>query len=100
MTIGYLGTGYLVLTLTICYYLIEFDPRASPFRKLHQSKGNDNEPETNDVRWRPNPIDSLFLEWVRGVGRALRALLPRLGRYEWYGKSLDRAFTKVNWYLD
>lgn len=54
--IGFVGTGYLVLLLVIFDYLVSYDPTQSPW------------PGQEDrYRWRANPIDVVFLRWIRRI---------------------------------
>ncbi|KAI0602484.1 hypothetical protein F4775DRAFT_537449 [Biscogniauxia sp. FL1348] len=87
VVIGFMGTGYLVVVLLISNYLLAHDPAKDPFHN-RQAQAN-SAIDQNDVDsswWRPNPIDVLFLGWVR--------TLPGLHYLRRRFPDLDIAFNK------
>ncbi|KAK7957879.1 hypothetical protein PG988_012727 [Apiospora saccharicola] len=54
--IGFVGTGYFVLILMILNYLVCYDPTQSPWPGQEAK-----------FRWRANPVDVLFLRWIRRI---------------------------------
>ncbi|KAI1264357.1 hypothetical protein F5Y18DRAFT_80214 [Xylariaceae sp. FL1019] len=62
ITIGFVGTGYLVSILVIANYLFAFDPASNPF--IGQSEGSLTWDSSSNW-WTPNRLDGLFLGWFR-----------------------------------
>ncbi|KAI0154683.1 hypothetical protein GGR57DRAFT_512234 [Xylariaceae sp. FL1272] len=62
VTIGFVGTGYLVLILVIANYLFAFDPAANPF--IEHNDGSHGHGSSSNW-WTPNRFDVLILEWFR-----------------------------------
>ncbi|KAL8350250.1 hypothetical protein RB598_005529 [Gaeumannomyces tritici] len=94
--VAFVGTAFIALFLLICNYLISYDPSSNPFSTpledaledqcTHCGHGAPTLPvsttrtgnKKNDADWwRPNPIDTMFLQWVR---RVVHKGLPFLAR--------------------
>jgi hypothetical protein len=92
--VGFLGTAWLMVVILIAYYLIFFEPELDPFSDAAR-RGCTEGPETS---FRPNPIDSMLLGFLR---RCSTRLLRRLGCFGKAGRSfglsrLQRSMTKVS----
>lgn len=83
---AFVGTAFIALFLVICNYLIAYKPKANPFSTApddrlegscaHCGQGVASLPaSTAGTRskkddadwWHPNPIDTMFLDWIRDV---------------------------------
>ncbi|KAL8366421.1 hypothetical protein RB595_004954 [Gaeumannomyces hyphopodioides] len=75
---SFIGTACLAVLLLICNYLACFDPGADPFisdASLALSTpnpahgGGGGGVSATDDGWHPNPVDRMFLDWIRGIAR-------------------------------
>lgn len=62
--VGFIGTGVLVVVL-LFNYLIAHDPEVYPFSTNNDAYQRVEPPEW----WKPNPVDILFLSWIRKIAR-------------------------------
>lgn len=85
MSIGFVGTGCLMILLLIIYYVFVFDPKLDPLRKQGQAMKNQD---------RPNAIDVAVLRRIRWALSTLGVSFTWLldGRKDY---SIERGFNKV-----
>lgn len=63
--ISFIGTGVLVVLVLLLNYMIAYDPEAYPFQTSDDAEQRVDPPDW----WRPNPIDVMFLSWIRKIAR-------------------------------
>ncbi|CAJ2501862.1 Uu.00g047150.m01.CDS01 [Anthostomella pinea] len=87
--IGFLGAAYLAFLLLLGHYLLGFEPERYPFASANRSegRGDDALPLGRKVEshegskdgeaegWNPNPVDAVFLSWIRGCAKSVLAVL-------------------------
>ncbi|KAI0805263.1 hypothetical protein GGR55DRAFT_286210 [Xylaria sp. FL0064] len=78
--IGFLGTGFFALALAAIHYALAYGPARDPFGQGAVVKW-----------WKPNPIDVIFLKWLRGLP-GIRNLAPRFSRL---GNVFDEAILQL-----
>ncbi|KAI1178607.1 hypothetical protein F4777DRAFT_594366 [Nemania sp. FL0916] len=59
---GFVGTTYFVLILVLGNYFLAYDPEVSPFKS---GPGIYHHASVKNTWWRPNPVDVVFLRWLR-----------------------------------
>ncbi|KAF5010557.1 hypothetical protein FDECE_3299 [Fusarium decemcellulare] len=105
--IGFVGTAYTMVLLLIGHYCLAFDPeetcssqhQATTARTAEEmvhnpggiEEGTSTSHESSTINsWRPNPIDLLVLNAMRGLGRRLFPhVVPR--------RNLKKVFESVRW---
>lgn len=63
--ISFIGTGVLVVLVLLLNYMIAHDPEAYPFQTRDDAEQRAGPPHW----WKPNPIDVMFLSWIRKIAR-------------------------------
>ncbi|KAI1360303.1 hypothetical protein F5Y08DRAFT_52948 [Xylaria arbuscula] len=77
--IGFVGTTYFVFILAVANYFLAYDPERYPFLEQPDATNRHTPPpatlstqlSNNPSWWRPNPIDVVFLRWIRRIATKL-----------------------------
>lgn len=62
---SFIGTGVLVVVVLMLNYMIAHDPERYPFPTNDDAEHSLEPPDW----WKPNPIDVMFLSWIRKIAR-------------------------------
>lgn len=84
--LSFIGTGVLVVVVLVLNYMIAHDPEQYPFPTNDDPEQRLPPPDW----WKPNPIDVIFLSWIRKIARKCPPSF-HLGK----AKRIEMAFNRV-----